>query len=254
MATDTAFLSLVQAAAARYRPAGPTPYHFARGKLSGDPVFAAILRQGLIRDGARLVDLGCGQGVLLALLAAAEDPAVRAGWPADRPALPRAVHGRGVDLRADAIAAARVALGQGALVQTGDVREFLLPPCDVVTILDVLHYIDFNAQHRVLERVYQALAPGGVLLLRAGDAAAGWRFRLTLAGDWLITLVRGHWQKRFFCRSVAEWLHLLADIGFEARVQPMSEGTPFANVLLVGRKGNRGSRIQDPDSAGAVGG
>lgn len=236
MSFERAFAALVEAAARRYRCAGRTPYHFARGKLAGDPVFAALLRQGLIPDGARLVDLGCGQGVLLALLAAAQDEALRAQWPTELPPLPRGVQAEGVDLRADAIAAARIALGGAARVSVGDVREVRLPACDLVAILDVLHYIDFDAQRTLLERVHAALAPGGRLLLRAGDAAQGWRFGLTLAGDWLITLMRGHWQRRFWCRTAGEWLGLLESIGFAARVQPMSAGTPFANVLLVGER------------------
>lgn len=236
MSFERAFAALVDAAARPYRAAGHTPYHFAHGKLAGDPVFAALLRQGLIPDGARLVDLGCGQGVLLALLAAAQDEALRAQWPHDLPPLPRLARAQGVDLRADAIDAARRAFGDAFQVTVGDVRDYPLPACDVVAILDVLHYIDFDAQRRLLERVHAALAPGGRLLLRAGDAAGGWRFRLTIAGDWLITLLRGHWQRRFFCRTAAEWLALLEATGFAARVQPMSAGTPFANVLLVGER------------------
>ncbi|MCX8005106.1 MAG: class I SAM-dependent methyltransferase [Burkholderiaceae bacterium] len=231
-----AFAALVKAAADRYRAAGHTPYHFARGKLAGDPVFAALLAQRLIPDGARLVDLGCGQGVLLALLAAAQDEAVRARWPQTLPALPRAVRGHGVDLRPRAVAAAHIALGPAADVQVGDVRDYVLPPCDVVAILDVLHYIDFDAQRALLARVHAALAPGGRLLLRVGDAAAGRRFALTLAADWLITLVRGHWQRRFYCRSVPQWQALLQEVGFSVRAQPMSAGTPFANALLIGDK------------------
>lgn len=236
MSQQVAFSALVAAAASRYRPAGRLAYYFARGKLGGDPVFAAILRQGLIPDRARVIDLGCGQGVLLALLAVAQEPQQAAGWPAGLPPLPRDIVAHGIDLRSDAIAAARVALGNGAQVAVSDVRDAKLAECDVVTILDVLHYIDFDAQRRLLDRVFAALVPGGRLLLRAGDAAQGLRFRFTLANDWLITLMRGSLQKRFYCRSGDAWLHLLRDVGFEAQIQPMSAGTPFANVLLVGRR------------------
>lgn len=236
MSRAAAFAALVAAAARPYRAAGRGPYYFARGKLGRDPVFAAILYQGLIGDGARLIDLGCGQGVLLALLAAAQDERVRAAWPAGLPALPRSVAAAGVDLRADAIAAARVALGVGARVQVGDIRDATLAECDVVAILDVLHYIDFAAQRRLLERIHAALAPGGRLLLRVGDAGQGLRFRFTLANDWLITLARGRWQRRFYCRSAAQWAALLGEIGFAAEFQAMSAGTPFANVLLVAQR------------------
>jgi len=236
MTQQIAFAGLVAAAALRYRPAGVGAYYFARGKLGTDPVFFAILRQGLIPDRARVIDLGCGQGVLLALLAAAQDPRVSARWPQGLPPLPRDITTHGFDLRADAIEAARIALGNGSRVAVSDVRDAKLSECDVVTIFDMLHYVDYDAQRRLLERIYAALTPGGRLLLRAGDASQGWRFRFTLAGDWLITLVRGHLQTRFWCRTGEEWQQLLRQVGFEAQLQPMCVGTPFANVLLVGRR------------------
>lgn len=230
------FAGLVDAASLRYRPAGLLAYHFARGKLGGDPVFAEIFRQGLIPDKARVIDLGCGQGVLLALLAAVQDPHLGEDWPPGLPPLPRATVARGVDLRADAIEAARIALGQCAQVAVSDIRDAKVADCDVVTIFDVLHYVDYAAQQSLLERIFAALAPGGRLLLRAGDRSQGWRFRFTLAGDWLITLLRGHVQHRFWCRTGEEWLELVRRVGFDAHVQPMCAGTPFANVLVVGHR------------------
>jgi len=170
------------------------------------------------------------------LLAAAQEPQYSAGWPAGLPPLPRDIVSHGVDLRADAIEAARIALGHGAQVAVSDVRDAKLHECDVVTILDVLHYIDYEAQLALLRRVYAALKPGGRLLLRAGDQSSSWRFRVTIAGDWLITLMRGTLQWRFYCRSGPEWLKLLRQVGFAADMQPMCAGTPFANVLLVGRR------------------
>jgi hypothetical protein len=34
-------------------------------------------------------------------------------------------------------------------------------------------------------------------------------------------------------RTLAQWIALLESLGFELRSRSMSEGTPFANVLLV---------------------
>ena len=58
------FKSMVDLASARYRSCGRFAYHFARGKLLGDPAFPHLLEQGLIGRGARVLDLGCGQGLL----------------------------------------------------------------------------------------------------------------------------------------------------------------------------------------------
>jgi hypothetical protein len=38
------------------------------------------------------------------------------------------------------------------------------------------------------------------------------------------------------CRSAREWASALEALGFSAAPEPMSEGTPFANVLFVARK------------------
>lgn len=236
MSHEVAYAGLVAAAALRYRPAGRGPYFFAKGKLGSDPVFAAILRQGLIPDNARVIDLGCGQGVLLTLLAVAQDPQYRQTWPSSLPPLPHGIVARGVDLRADAIEAARVALGRAAPVAVSDIRDAQLADCDVVAILDVLHYIDYDAQRALLARVYGALPSGGRLLLRAGDASMGLKFRFTLFTDWLITLIRGSVQWHFWTRRGQEWLQLVRDVGFRADIQQMDEGTPFANVLIVAHR------------------
>ena len=72
-------------------------------------------------------------------------------------------------------------------------------------------------------------------ILRVGDAAAGLPFRLSNWVDWTVALVRGHGATRFHCRSVAQWRSALEALGFTVQTEPMSRGTPFANVLLAAR-------------------
>jgi SAM-dependent methyltransferase len=231
---DRALEAIVAAAGRAYAPAGRTALHFARGKLRHDPVFRAILVRGLVPDGARLVDLGCGQGVLPAFLVAARDCYERGDWPAGWPPAPRLASVLGVDLRRRAIAAARCALGEGAVFEVGDVRDAEIPPCDVVVILDVLHYLPPGDQERVLARCAAALAPGGRLLLRIGDADAGARAAITRLSDQAITLIRGGWP-RLYTRGLESWVAAVEHAGLGVETAPMSEGTPFANVLLVAR-------------------
>ena len=59
---------LLDAASAPYRRAGRFAWQFARGKLGMDPVFRHLLREGLIRPQARVLDIGCGRGLLASLL------------------------------------------------------------------------------------------------------------------------------------------------------------------------------------------
>lgn len=215
------FERLVAAASEPYRAAGRFAWHFARGKLRGDPAFCHLLHAGLIPEGAQILDLGCGQGLLAALLAAV--PAPRIG------------RYRGIELMASDVARAHLALGVDCGVEQGDIRAADFGSADVVVILDVLHYMPRAGQDAVLRRVRQTLAGGGALLLRVGDAAAGLPFRISNAVDWTVALARGHGATRFHCRSLAQWRTALETLGFTVQAEPMSRGTPFANVLLHAR-------------------
>lgn len=234
VATDVARTlnpAVLDAATAPYRGAGRFAYHFARGKLSRDPAFAALLANGWIRatrmdpNGhavpARVLDLGCGQGLLAALLRAAGHPA--------------RVHG--IELMVSDIDRARAALGTDADFVCGDIRTTPFPACETAVILDVLHYIDPEAQQDVLARLHAALAAQGALLLRVGDADGGAGFRVSQFVDGVVTFVRGHRLSELHCHGLDRWAGMLAAAGFEGIERiPLSDGTPFANVLLRARR------------------
>ncbi len=225
--------SLLDAASAPYRSAGRFAYYFARGKLRADPVFRAILELGLLEGRARLLDLGCGQGLLCAWLKGAERCYERGRWPREWPPAPRGLSTHGMELMPRDVERARRALGASCEVSQADIRSTPFGAADAVVILDVLHYMARQAQLEVLERVRAALPPGGLLLLRVGDAGAGIRFRYGQLSDKVVMLLRGHAIVAQHCRSVAEWRALLARCGFASEAKPMSQGTPFANVLLI---------------------
>jgi SAM-dependent methyltransferase len=216
---------LVGSASAPYRAAGRFAWQFARGKLRFDPVFRALLRPGTIPEHARLLDLGCGQGLLAALLAAAGAPRLAAY--------------RGIELMARDVVRARIALGPDCGVEQADIRSADFGAADVVVLLDVLHYLGREDQDAVLRRVRGALGAGGHLLLRVGDTAAGLPFRFGNWVDWSVALARGHGALRLHCRSVAQWRSALESLGFTVHTEPMSRGTPFANVLLTARLPSR---------------
>jgi SAM-dependent methyltransferase len=227
--------ALLARAAGPYRRAGRFAYHFARGKLGHDPVFRAILEQDLLRGHPRILDLGCGQGLLAAWLRAAADCYAQGVWPQSwpPPTVPRSL--RGIELMRRDVARARRGLGPECEVTQADIREVPFGGVDAVVILDVLHYMPEASQRDVLQRVRAALPADGVLLLRIGDADAGRRFRITCWSDRLSLLFRGHGLPQLHCHGLARWRELLRECGFDSRPEPMSEGTPFANVLLIAR-------------------
>jgi SAM-dependent methyltransferase len=235
---DPDFTRLSAAAADRYLGTSLTAWEFARAKLKGDPVYRAVLSSGWLPSSGVLVDVGCGPGLLLALVAEAIDDAHEGKWPpAGWPPAPGSLELHGIELRPRAADLARYALGDAAQVQAADALEAALPPAiDVVAIFDVLHLMDRAAQVPMVTRLAAAMRPGALLLVREADASAGWRFRMVRFGNRITALLRGRWRAQFAFRSAAEWQALLAELGFEVSVAPMGEGTPFANVLLVARR------------------
>jgi cyclopropane fatty-acyl-phospholipid synthase-like methyltransferase len=224
--------ALLDAASEPYRRVGRFAFHFARGKLGGDPAYRALLEQGLLRGREALLDLGCGQGLLVAWLRAAQRLYAAGGWPGwPPPPTPTSI--RGLELMSADVARACSALGVHCGVSQGDIRTSDFGRVDAVIILDVLHYMDDAAQRQVLARVHAALPKGGLLLLRVGDAAGGIRFRYSQWVDQTIMLLRGHSWVNTFCRPLDEWRALLSAVGFETQTVPMSQGTPFANVMLI---------------------
>lgn len=228
---------LLDAATAPYRPAGHFAWHFARGKLSRDPVFFALLREGMLPAACRIIDLGCGQALLANLLTAAQRLHAAGDWPADWPPPPQLTGYRGIELMPKDVARAQPALPPGAEVVCGDIRHSDFGQANLAIILDSLHYIDIAAQNDVLTRIRDTLAPAGTLVLRVGDAAAGLPFKLCMWVDRTVTFVRGHRLGQLHCRPAADWRATLESLGFAVRSMPMDAGTPFANTLLLARLG-----------------
>ncbi len=226
---------LIDRASAYFSDAGRFAYHFARGKLGGDPVFLALLERGLLPDNGRILDLGCGQGLLAAWLFAARELYDAGTWPDGWPAPPRVADIRGVDLLRSDIRRANVALVAPARFEEGDMRFVEYGRNDAVVIMDVLHYVDFAAQEDILRRVHAALSPTGVFLTRVGDANGGLRFKFSNWVDRTAAFFRGNRLPPTHCRPLPEWIAMLQRLGFTVETADMNGDLPFANVMLIAR-------------------
>ncbi len=226
---------LIAAASAPYRRTSRFAWIFARNKLAFDPVFRHLLQTGLIPPSARVLDIGCGQGLLASLLHGSAQAAVLGHWPGDWAPAPVATKVTGIEMMPRDVRRASDALGEAARFICGDMRHTPFPDSDVVVLLDVMHYIDASAQDDLLVRVRRALPVGGSLLMRVADAGSRRGLFASQAVDRIVAFFRGHRVTPNFCRTQAAWRAPLEALGFEVCSQPMSQGTPFANVLLVAR-------------------
>ncbi len=138
----------------RYANMEPFPRLFARYKLRLDPLFAELPAFLPEKNGlTNILDVGCGYGV----------PAC---WMARR--YPRAfIHG--IDPQAEQVRVATLALGKRGRIVQGRAPD--LPPTDVlldlVTLLDMSHYLQDCALEKTLAQIHARLMPGGRLVMRS---------------------------------------------------------------------------------------
>jgi hypothetical protein len=129
---------------------------------------------------------------------------------------------------------ARQALGPAAEVLSSDARESMPSAADAVLFFDVLHLVLPDDQERLIARAAASLTPGGTILIREADPSGGWRFLAVRVGNRLKSIAVGRWRQPFHFRTSSAWASLLSREGLDVAVQPLGEGTPFANFLLRG--------------------
>ncbi len=236
-----AYRHLALSAAQPYLPVGRFAHGFAKGKLTSDPIFEYVLTKGLLSSARHILDLGCGQGVLAALVHSCQQAQQNGQWPRDWPSAPAAETVTGIELMPKDVDRGQQALRpieSFAKFILGDIHDTPYPAVDAVVIFDVLHYLPYDAQAEVLNKVKNALGDHGLLLLRIGDQNAGFGFQMSQWTDRVVTWVRGHRMPPTFCRGLDQWEAQLQELGFTTTSKPMSEGTLFSNVLITARLGD----------------
>jgi SAM-dependent methyltransferase len=195
---------------------------YAKAKVRVDPLYRTALP--LIPPGTKVLDLGCGVGLLGLLLQAR--------------GLGNETHGIEWD-PAKARFAQELAQGTPTIrIASGDFLQEPWPPCSVIAALDVLHYLTLEQQQSLIHRVVDHLPEGGRFILRAMDREAKGMAHLTRLGEKLAVLsgwnraLHIHWRPlEAICRDLeSAGLSLFSPIG--------SRGLGMGNHLLVGVKRN----------------
>ena len=191
---------------------------FVRWKTRLDRIFSLLLEEDLGAGPA--VDLGCGHGATLLLLAH-RDPQ-------------RTLYG--CDLDRDRVAAASQALdGLDVHLATTDVRAFPLPEAGLFLIIDVLQYLDPAEQATLLRRCAQALVPGGRLIFRLPDTERGLLFRTTRLLDRLL-LGLGDSGARPCYQPPKAYVELLGEAGLRVEARRYRNRLPLAHTVFFAQR------------------
>jgi uncharacterized protein (DUF2062 family)/SAM-dependent methyltransferase len=219
------------AAADRYVDTTMTAWEFARGKLRGDGVYAALL-SGVLPSGRVFVDIGCGQGLALATITEARRLYAAGHWPPDAPPPPIFDRMLGIELRRRVVEIARAALGDDAAIAHAQAPEALPQEISAAALFDVLHLMPYEDQEALLKSVAARMQPGGVLLVREADAGAPQGFGRVRLGNRIKAIAVGRWQQRFYFRAADAWQDLFARGGWQVRKMTLPNAAEFANVLF----------------------
>jgi len=197
---------------------------FVRGRLASAPLPALAARA----QGTRLLDVGCGHGVLVALLAVGFPTRRVVGIDPDerKIAWARASVGRlpNVELRActiEALAAERAG-------------EF-----DTVLVADVLYLLAAEAWPPFLHAAHTLLRAGGRLVLKEAEDDGSWRVKKALLQEQLMVrlLRRTHSSGAVGFAPRATLEAAVRDAGFAIEeTVPLARGYSTPHLLIVAKR------------------
>ncbi len=182
-----------------------------------DPCYLAVAT--LIPARTLTLDLGTGFGMLPVLLGLLGE---------QRESL-------GMDHDSEKICVARSASRgmAGVSIAECDFLNSELPACDVVTLIDVLHYYPAGIQQQLLTRAAKALRPGGRLLIRDGDRRQTGAARWTRAVERIAVWLGWNRARQVLFRPILDIEDDLTGLGFQIERLAVAGAFHPGNVLLV---------------------
>lgn len=168
---------------------------------------------GHIPDRARIVDIGCGRG-LLANYLALRGPARQV---------------TGIDKQTRRITAAQASVGTRKNIhfRHQDALDLRQEEFDVIVISDMLHHLTHGEQDKLLEHCYRILPPGGILLLEDVMLQPRWKWLTHFIIDRVLNLG----EKQYF-RALENWISFIKSLGFNVESYDAHRHIPLPDFLL----------------------
>ena len=205
---------------ARYASAPRSHRYYVAAKLRTDPALAEIAGLGELGD---VVDAGSGRGQLGLCLFE----------------LGRVRSLAGFDFDAEKVEVASSAAHGDAEFRVGDLLREEIGPADTVLLIDVLHYLSFSDQARLIARAVAGLRAHGRLIVRETDGEPGVRSVVTRALERAATRVgynRVAPQQALGFRPIREIVAEMEALGLKCQLLEKASGARLGNRLIVGTR------------------
>lgn len=167
----------------------------------------------------KIIDLGCGEGVLTNYLGLSSKSRVILGIDMDKKRIKDADH----EVR-------------NVSFISGDITKFKIPSCDSILIFQVLHHLHSKKiQEEIIKRCANSLRKGGKLIIVEICLGSSINYFLTWIADHL--LVAWFFENKLYThilfRKLEDWRKVFQSNGFLCKIiDPNSKTKPFSNTIF----------------------
>ncbi len=166
-----------------------------------------------------IVDLGCGYGAMSYMLMM----------------LSKGRRITAMDYDSQKIEVARSSFLKSLQVEfaCADLRSYDIPSADAYIISDVLHYVDYGSQRRIVERCISQMSRDGVLIIRDGDSSQESNHHATESTErWSTEYVKFNKTDGELCFLSRQMLYDIAEEN-GANIEVVECGRSTSNTLFV---------------------
>ncbi len=183
--------------------------------------------EALVPPRGRVLDVGCGRGLIASYLALA--------------APGREVTGIDIDPRkirvAETASGSVTAAGGSVTFRCGDGSELPPGPFDAIVFAEMLYLLSVDHRHDLLERAVASLAPGGILVVKEVDATPRWKHAVNSLSSYVdMRLLHNLDGEQVLNLGPGYYAGLLGDLGLEVSSYRLDRWYPFAHFVVTGRR------------------
>ncbi len=185
------------------------------------------LLEAMVPPRGRILDVGCGRGLIASYLAIAAP-------------------GRdvtGIDIDPDKIgvaeaAAVAVATAGGSVEYKGSDGSELPPgPFAAVIFAEMLSLLALPRREALIEQAAALLGPGGVIVVKEVDSQPRWKHLVNLATSYVDLRVLRNLSGEVVLNTRPDYyVELLRSLGLDVEVTPLDRWYPFAHFVVTGRR------------------